>query len=290
MQKVVPHLWYDKEAKEAALFYISLFENSRLVEANIIEDTPSGDAEILSFELAGQRFEAISGGPFFHLNPSISMMVACDSIEEVNALWEALSEGGVELMPRGEYPFSKWYCWIQDKFGLSWQLVYLEERQTPQKITTHMLFSNEACGKANEAITFYTEVFKDSKVGLISHYEQGQKAIESAEVMYATMRLADMNFSLADHGFEAEFSFNEAFSIIVYCENQEEIDYYWDKLSAVPESEQCGWVKDKFGVSWQIVPFNMGELMSTGDAEKDKRVFEAMMQMKKLIIKELKEA
>ena len=109
MQKIVPHLWYDKEAKEAVTFYISLFKNSKILNESVIGDTPSGDAEIINFELAGQEFAAISAGPYFKFNPSISLMVACNSVEEVNTKWSALSEGGTELMPLGEYPFSKWY-------------------------------------------------------------------------------------------------------------------------------------------------------------------------------------
>lgn len=120
MQKIIPHLWYDKEAKEAAQFYVSLFENSKIANVISLENTPSGDSEIVSFELAGQRFEAISAGPYFKFNPSISLMVACETVEEVNSKWEALKEGGQALMPLGEYPFNKWYGWIQDRYGLSW--------------------------------------------------------------------------------------------------------------------------------------------------------------------------
>jgi len=123
MQKIVPHLWYDKEAKEAAEFYISLFDQSKLLNVTVIKDTHSGDAEIVNFELAGQPFAAISAGPYFKFNPSISLMVACTSLEEVNTKWKALSEGGIELMPLSQYPFSKWYGWIQDRYGLSWQLM-----------------------------------------------------------------------------------------------------------------------------------------------------------------------
>ena len=104
MEKIVPHLWYDKEAKEAAEFYISLFDQSKLINVTVIENTPSGDAELVSFELAGQKFESISAGPIFKFNPSISLMVACYSVEEVNFKWKALSQGGTELMPLGEYP------------------------------------------------------------------------------------------------------------------------------------------------------------------------------------------
>ena len=112
MQRIVPHIWYDKDAKEAALFYISLFENSKLISTRVIESTPSGNAELVRFELAGQEFESISAGPYLDINPSISLMVACDSVEEVNEKWKALLEGGKELIQLGEYPFSKWYSWV----------------------------------------------------------------------------------------------------------------------------------------------------------------------------------
>lgn len=287
MQKIVPHLWYDKEAKEAALFYISLFENSKLLGTNVLENTPSGYAQTVSFELAGQSFEAISAGPFFQFNPSISLMVECDSIEEVNAKWKALSEGGIELMPLGEYPFSKWYSWVQDKYGLSWQLMLTENGQATQKIRPHLLFSGEACGKAEEAIKYYTEVFENSEIGTTSKYGEGEAEAKNSKINYADFNLSGIQLSAADHGFDADFCFNEAFSLIVNCENQQEIDYYWDKLSAVPEAEQCGWLKDKFGVSWQIVPTIMNELLNSDDREKLNRVTEAFLKMKKFDLEAL---
>lgn len=167
MQKIVPHLWYDKEAKEAATFYVSLFENSKILNVNVIENTPSGDAEFVTFELDGMEFQAISAGPYFKFNPSISLMVACESVEEVNTKWEALSEGGTELIPLGEYPFNKRYGWVQDRYGLSWQLMLIENQETAQKITPNLLFSGDSCGEAEEALKFYTEIFENSEIEFI---------------------------------------------------------------------------------------------------------------------------
>jgi predicted 3-demethylubiquinone-9 3-methyltransferase (glyoxalase superfamily) len=150
IQKIRPHLWFDKEAKKAAEFYTSIFPNSKIVNMTTIRDTPSGDCDIVSFELLGQPFMAISAGPLFKFNESISFMVSCSS--------------------------------------------------------------------------------------------------------------------------------------------QEEIDYYWGKLSAVPEAEQCGWLKDKFGLSWQIVPAIMDEIMSDKDEKKLARVTEAFLKMKKFDIQALKRA
>ena len=290
MQKIVPHLWYDKEAKEAAIFYTGLFDQSGITSETVIEDTPSGDAGMISFQLAGQQFSAISAGPFFKLNPSISLMVACSSIEEVNAKWKALSEGGAELMPLGEYPFSKRYGWIQDRYGLSWQLMLVEGDKPVRKITPNFLFSKDACGKAEEAVKYYAEVFENSEIGLISRYGEGEAQASKARVNYAAFKLFGMDFSAMDNGFDVDFSFNEAFSLIINCNDQKEIDYYWEKLSAVPEAEQCGWVKDKFGVSWQIVPSNMNELLLHGSKEEVRRVTEAFLKMKKFDLHALEQA
>lgn len=290
MQKIVPHLWYDKEAKEAALFYMSLFERSKLLNVTVIENTPSGDAELVSFELAGLEFQAISAGPYFKFSPSISLMVACESVKEVNTKWNALLEDGTELMPLGEYPFSKWYGWVQDRFGLSWQLMLIDNSQTLQKITPNLLFSSDSCGRAEEAIKVYSEIFKDSEIGFISKYGEGEAMSSKAKVNYAAFQLGGFHFSAMDNAVDGEFNFNEAFSLIINCKDQKEIDYYWEKLSSIPEAEQCGWIKDKFGISWQIVPDNMNEVLFNGQRDENRRVAEVLLKMKKIDLHALEKA
>ncbi|CEG27176.1 VOC family protein [Bacillus sp. B-jedd] len=289
MQKIFPHLWYDTEAKEAAEFYIGLFEDSRLLNVTVLENTPSGDAEYVSFELAGQRFDAMSAGPYFKFNPSISLFVSCSSKDEVNEKWNALMDGGKELMPLGEYAFSKWYGWVQDRFGLSWQLMFMESEPL-QKITPNLLFSKDVCGKAEEAVKYYTEIFENSEVTSVKRYEEGETESPNAKVKYAGFQLNGLHFSAMDNGFDEEYKFNEAISFTISCKDQQEIDYYWEKLSAVPEAEQCGWLKDQFGVSWQIVPDNMDEIMFKGPKEEAKRVTQAVLKMKKLDIAALEKA
>lgn len=283
MQKIVPHLWYDKEAKEAAMFYISIFEQSRLVDAKVIKNPPPfSDSEIVSFELAGQQFMAISAGPYFKLNQTISLMVACSSSEEVDKMWKVLSEGGKELIALGEYPFSKRYGWIQDRYGLSWQLMLTERGQEVQKITPNLLFSDGACGKAEEAIKYYTEVFGNSKIGMVSRYGEGEAVSSKAKVNYIAFRLDGLAFSAMDNGYDVDYTFNEAFSFIINCKDQKEIDYFWEKLSAVPEAESCGWCKDRFGISWQVLPSNWEEILFGGSEEQVRRVNKAVLEMKKL--------
>ncbi len=289
MMKIVPHLWYNDNAREAAEFYMSLFDGSRLVYSTVIEDTPSGDAEFLSFELAGQPFYAISAGPHFRLNESISLMVACATAQEVDKLYNALIEGGTAMMPLGEYPFSPRYGWVQDRFGLTWQLIQMPELQR-QKITPNLLFSNGVCGKAEEAINYYAQVFGDSGVDFVSHYAPGEAETDKASVNYAAFHMEGVHFSAMDHHSGGDSTFNEAFSLLVNCADQAEIDRLWDALSADPEAEQCGWLKDKYGLSWQISPASMDDMFMSGSAEALRRVTAALMPMHKLDIATLERA
>ncbi|MBB6215338.1 putative 3-demethylubiquinone-9 3-methyltransferase (glyoxalase superfamily) [Anaerosolibacter carboniphilus] len=290
MQKIIPHLWFDKEAVEAAKWYVSLFENSRIINIATIPDTPSGDTELIDFQLANLRFSAISAGPYFTFNPAVSLMVACSTREEVDRLHANLSSGGTELMPIGEYPFSRRYAWVQDRYGLSWQLMLVENVEEHQKIRPTLLFTGDVCGKAEDAIDYYVSVFEESKKGFINHYAVGEATDTRAKTNYGEVNIWGTQLIVMDHGFGGDFTFNEAFSFMVLCENQEEIDYFWDKLSFVPEAEQCGWVKDQFGLSWQITPTHMNEVLVKGTKEEVKRVTEAFLKMKKFDLAALEKA
>lgn len=298
MQKILPHLWFDNNAKEAAEFYVEAFGgDSKIVDKSEIHDTPSGDSEIITFQLLGQEFMAISAGPYFKFNPSISFFVNFDPSRDTNAkenlqkLWDKLSEGGEALMELGEYPFSKYYGWIKDKFGLTWQLILTNPEGEPRpEIVPSLLFTKENTGLAQEAVDFYLSVFKVSKKGITSPYQEGQAPNKKAKTAFADFKIENLWMSAMDSGVEQDFEFNEAISIIVNCKDQEEIDYYWQKLSAVPEAEQCGWLKDRYGVSWQIQPEAMNEMMSKGTPEQIDRVTQAFLKMKKFDLVELERA
>lgn len=290
MQRIVPHLWFDKEAMEAAVFYTGLFERSGVKGSTIIEDTPSGNAEIVSFTLAGLDFEAISAGPYFKFNPSINLIAKSGSKREIKRLWEELTKEGAELMPLDEYPFCELYAWVEDRYGLTWQLMYIKDLAEKHSIIPGMLFSDEACGMAEEAINFYLEVFGNSSLNFISKYNSEEAPDPRAKVNYSEFTLDGFEMVAMDNAMGADFNFNEAFSLIIKCKDQRELDYYWDRLSADPEAEQCGWIKDKFGVSWQIVPENMEELLFGGTPEEKRRVTQAFLQMKKFDIHELEKA
>ena len=149
-----------------------------------------------------------------------------------------------------------------------------------QNITPFLWFN----GQAEEAMNFYTSVFKDSKVINVSRYGEAPKDT----VMSATFELNGQKFMALNGG--PHFSFTPAISFFVGCETQEEVDELWNKLSEGGSEEQCGWLKDKFGLSWQIIPSVLGRFLNDKDPEKSKRVMEAMLKMKKIDIKKLKEA
>lgn len=314
-QKIVPHLWYDKKAVEAANFYVSIFGaspagESKITNINKITGTPSGDCDIVSFKLWGYEFMSISAGPYFKPTPAISFMINFDPSQDTDAakrideVWAKLSEGGKVMMELGEYPFSKRYGWCADKYGFSWQLILTNpEGENRPPIIPSLLYVTDTGDKAEEATDFYLSIFKDSKRGTLAKYPAEAKpnndpiretsssngaggAIMFTDFMLEKQWFAAMDGSAAMH----KFIFNEAVSLIVHCEDQKELDYYWEKLSAHPENEQCGWLKDKYGVSWQIVPKQMNEMMATKDKDALDRVTKAFLKMKKFDISALQKA
>jgi predicted 3-demethylubiquinone-9 3-methyltransferase (glyoxalase superfamily) len=297
MQKITPHLWFDREAREAAEFYASLFPNSKVTNITTLHDTPSGDSDIVSFELAGQSFMAISAGPLFKFNPSVSFFVNFDPSRDPDArdnldrMWERLSEGGTALMPLDKYPFSERFGWVQDKYGLSWQLILSDpDGEERPFIVPSLMFVGEVAGHAEEAINHYLSVFKNSKLGVIARYGPEQETDPEGTAMFADFMLEGQWFAAMDSAYAHQFAFNEAISFLVDCDSQEEIDYYWERLSASPESEQCGWLKDKFGVSWQISSSALREMLTNGTREQVDRVTQAFLPMKKLDVAEIQKA
>ncbi|MFL5740077.1 MAG: VOC family protein [Flavisolibacter sp.] len=295
--KIIPHLWYDQQAKEAAKFYCSIFPDSSITNITVLHNTPSGDCDVVSFQLSGQPFMAISAGPIFKFNPSISFIVNFDPAkdreaqEKLNASWKKLSEGGKALMPLGEYPFSKRYGWIQDKFGLSWQLHLANPGAEPRPfIIPALSFVGTVAGKAEEATEYYISVFKNSKRGNILRYPGGMEPHKEGTVMFTDFMIENQWFAAMDSAEQHQFTFNEAVSFLVNCNSQEEIDDYWEKLSALPQSEQCGWCKDQYGLSWQISAAIMGEMMGNGSQQQIDRLTQTFLKMKKIDLKKLKEA
>ena len=272
-----PCLWFNGQAKAAAQLYCSLFKNS-----SITADTPL----VIKFELEGSEFMALNGDPEFKINPSISVFVLCESVEETNTLWQKLIEGGKALIPIDKYDWSERYGWLQDRFGLTWQISLNGDAPIQQKIRSCMLFTRERFGMAEKALNFYTSVFEHSSTDLLMHYPEGTE--HAGKVLYSEFKLNRQNLIAMDGPGVHDYTFNEGVSFVVECESQKEIDYYWEKLTEGGEESMCGWLKDQFGVSWQIVPAILGGLMS--DPEKAPKVMQAFLKMKKFDIETLLKA
>ena len=195
------------------------------------------------------------------------------------------------MMPLDKYPFSEHYGWVEDKFGVSWQLMLTDPtgEQRPMIIPSIMFVGHNA-GKAQEATDFYLSVFKDAKRGTVSTYPAGMEPDAEGTLMFTDLNLEGQWFAAMDSAQNNQFNFTEGNSLIINCDTQEEMDYYWDKLTAVPESEQCGWLKDKYGFSWQINPTEMIKMMREGTPEQVDRVTQAFLPMKRLDLSKLQEA
>jgi predicted 3-demethylubiquinone-9 3-methyltransferase (glyoxalase superfamily) len=272
---IYPCFWFDGQAKAAAELYCSLFTNSR-----ITIDSPM----VVNFELGGKKFMGLNGGPMFKVNPSISIFVLCESIDKTNEVWNKLVDGGKVLIQIDKQDWSARYGWLQDKFGVTWQISVVNKEGDEQQIRPSMLFTNKQFGNAEEAIRLYTSIFDNSAIDVLFHYPKAEN--EASKVMYSEFNLKNHGIIAMDGPGNHDYIFNEGVSFVVDCDTQEEIDYYWEKLIADGGQEsQCGWLKDKFGVSWQIIPRIIGKLMS--DPEKGQRVMQQVLKMKKLDIEKL---
>lgn len=290
MQRIIPNIWCNRTAREAGEFYASAIPNttSAVTARYPSEGLPDFQAafagEPLTVDVVtdGFRITLINAGSEFTPNPSISFILNFDPLffegnedaarSALDHTWNALSVGGSVLMPLQEYPFSKQYGWVQDRYGVSWQLMLTDPTGDPRPwIIPQLMFGGPVDGMARAAVEKYVDLMPDAALGTVLPTEDGR-------VMFGEFRVGEQWFSVMDGGSDQEFTFGCGVSLEVDCDGQAEIDRLWDALSAVPEAEQCGWLADEFGVSWQIVPSNMAELMQRPGA------YEHMMTMGKLII------
>jgi predicted 3-demethylubiquinone-9 3-methyltransferase (glyoxalase superfamily) len=289
MRKIAPCLWFDNQAEKAARFYTGLFEHSNIVQTVLYGDhgpQQKGTVMSVTFTLQGQDFTALNGGPAFPITPAISFYVSCKTEKEVDTLWKKLSDGGKALMELQQYPFSKRFGWVADRFGVSWQLSLTG---TSTAIAPFFMFVGKQHGKANEAMDFYVSLFKSSKIDRVERYGAGEQG-PAGTVKHASFTLAGQPFMAIDSNAPHPFTFTPGISLFVSCETQGEIDRLWEKLADGGEEVQCGWVTDRYGVSWQIVPANLGELLGDGTSASANRVMKAVLTMIKLDMKELQRA
>ena len=298
-QKIVPCLWFDREAEEACNFYSAAFKNTRVgiithySKAGFdVHHMPEDTVLTIEFEIEGLRFVALNGGPLFKFNPSVSFLVNCDTKEEVDFFWSKLSRGGgPALMELGSYPMSERYGWLEDKYGLSWQIMLVKNRPIQPKIVPTLMFTEAQSGNAESAVNIYMNIFENSALDHIMRYGQGEEPDKEGTVKHAGFTLEGQSFAAMDSKRVHNFNFSEAISFMIECRNQVEIDHYWGRLTADGGQEGvCGWLKDKFGFSWQVAPLILNEMLRDSDPDKVARVTNAFMAMKKFNISMLKKA
>lgn len=277
--KITPCLWFDNQAKEAAALYCSVFENAKIASRSPI---------VTEINLSGYSITLLDGGPMYKPNASISFYYICETDGELNRAWNALTDGGTILMTLDKYPWSKMYGWVTDKFGISWQLALGKISDAGQKITPCLLFTGNQYGRVDEAIAHYSTIFTDAKVDGILRYGAGESPDEEGRVKHAQIALNGHKFMLMESAHAHNFTFTEGVSLTIHCKDQNDIDYYWDRLTEGGEESMCGWLKDKFGVSWQIIPVMLSKIMS--DPAKAGKAAKAFMSMRKLNIEQLVQA
>ncbi len=294
-QKILPHLWFDGNAEQATQCYVGLVEGSKLEtlsrygEAGAdVHGQPAGRVMNVAFTLGGYAMVALNGGAHFRPTPAVSYFLTFDRVDALDHAWETLAQDGSILMPLDAYDWSPRYGWLSDRFGVSWQLSHGRRADIGgQALAPALLFTGERAGHAEAAIRHYTEVFPDASIEGILRYD-GSGSDLAGTIKHAQFQLCGETFMAMDSALEHAFSFTEANSFLVLCDTQDEIDQFWKVLSAEPQAERCGWLKDRFGVSWQIVPRSLPHMMIEPAAAQ--RVMVAFMDMKKLDIAALERA
>jgi predicted 3-demethylubiquinone-9 3-methyltransferase (glyoxalase superfamily) len=278
-EKITPCLWYDGHAKEAAALYCSVFPNAKITSQSPI---------VTAIDVNGQSFTLLDGGPMYQPNPSISFFYICEDEKELDRIWKAFIKEGTVMMGLDKYPWSEKYGWVADKFGVSWQISLGKLSDVGQKITPSFLFAGAQYGRVDEALAHYSAIFKDFTVDGILRYTADEAPDEEGKVKHAQVGFNGQKFMFMESAAPHNFTFSEGISLTIYCSTQEEIDYYWERLTESGAESMCGWLKDKFGVSWQIIPTVLGTIMS--DPSKAGKAAQAFMSMRKLNIEQIVQA
>jgi predicted 3-demethylubiquinone-9 3-methyltransferase (glyoxalase superfamily) len=291
MKKITPFLWFEKDMDAVVNYYASIFPDVKISNSGQLDGTPSGTVQMNSITIYGTQFDLMTAGSYLPFNPTVSFIINCDSQDEAQDLWNKIITDGKELMPIQSYDFAPLFGWAQDKYGVSWQVMYMNGEKPAEKIVSTLMFCGDVCGRAEEAMNFYTSIFKNSHIDYVSQYQESDSEVddERAKTKHAGFILDGSRFSVLDSGKKSPLTFQQAISFVVTCNDQAEVDYFWEKLTDGGVEVQCGWLNDKFGVPWQIVPKQMTEMMSTGTPEQIKRVTDAFMQMKKFDIATLEQ-
>ena len=267
---IYPALWFDNQALEAFEFYCSVFPNSMILEHN---------QTVVKASLSNQCFIGINGGPYFLPNPAISFTVICDSREEINALWQKLILGGASIIDLGHYSWNAYYGWVQDQFGYTWQLQLGNGSKTQQHILPNLLFCGMHQNQCSQALQYYQKIFPEFQRHQLLRYPSGDL---EGKIQNSIFSLNHLKFIAKDSPHKHIFDFNESVSFVIPCKTQQEIDYYWNYFTEHGSESWCGWCKDVFGISWQVIPNNLAQILATHP-----QAYSTLTRMKKITIEDL---
>ncbi|GAB3940783.1 VOC family protein [Corynebacterium tapiri] len=274
-QMITPTLWMNRTADEACDFYVQAFQSIDVraeVTGRLTYPDPheyyleefAGKTRVKFLDIEGVSLGFINAADEHAVNPSISFILNFDPsrMQDASArlekLWEVLIDGGQALMPLQQYPFSQLYGWVQDKYGVNWQLMLTNpEGDERPFVTPSLMFGNVNHGKAREAVDYYVETFPDSQLGVRHFYTDESAAgtgvsTESGDVMYSDARIGGLWLSAMDSGVEHEFTFTAGNSLHVMAEDAEQAEQLHARLSHDPAKDNYGWCEDQFGITWQI--------------------------------------
>ncbi|PZP41316.1 MAG: hypothetical protein DI598_18360 [Pseudopedobacter saltans] len=225
--------------------------------------------------------------PILNRIPVFPFFITLESEQELKSIWDRLVVDGKIMMELKDYAWSPLYGWLEDQYGVCWQLSLGKISEVGKSIVPFLMFCDQQQGNAAEAIAFYQGLMSPQQEPFIVHYAPEQVHI-NATVVHSRFYIGKNLFMAMDGGVPQPFNFDEGVSFAIHCQNQEEVDYYWDKITAKGTESVCGWCKDQFGISWQIVPVQIYEILK--DPERRENFFRIMTKMKKLIISDLEKA
>lgn len=267
--EIYPCIWFNQNGREAAEFYCSVFPGGELRDDN---------GMVQRFRIMDTPFMLLNGGPKFRPNGAVSYFVYTGDRATTERIFGAFAEGGTVLMPPGKYPWADHYAWVEDRFGVNWQLDS-DPIRSSQKILPTLLFTPPDDARVREARDHYASIFSDH------HLLMEMPAASHEPLLFCQFRLGSMLFNAMRSMEAMDFQFGPGNSFVISCPDQASIDHYWNSLGAGGAFERCGWLRDRFGVSWQVVPEILPRLLQ--DPERGGRVMEALLGMDRIEIETL---
>ncbi len=294
-QKIACMLWFENQAEKAVEYYIELFPNSKIgfktyQSSKDYQHIHNHEKELLTIEfwLDGFHFIALNGGPKYSVNPSVSFYAAYENEFFIDEIWAKLADQGTVLLPFENHELSSKYGKLIDRFDVTWHFALAERKDIREdRITPYLTFINQQHGKASEAVDYYVSIFKNAARNESIYYTENDSPEISGNARNIHFTLENQHFMAMDSSIFHLYDFCEAVSFIIFCDNQEEIDYYQDKLCEGGEAQTGGWLKDRYGLSWQVIPKMFFEILYLQNPVLSQEILKAVMNMKKFSLTEL---